>query len=59
MRELEGLQKELEAREAQVAAIQSSTSSVLALKASYDRALADLAVERDQLQKERTQLLQV
>ena len=58
LRELEELQRALEAREAQMEAIQSS-SSVLALKKSYDRMVADLAVERDELQKERTQLLQV
>ena len=58
MRELEDLQAALEAREAQMAAIQSS-SSALALKQSYDRVVAELAQERDELQKERTQLLQV
>lgn len=58
LRELEGLQRALEAREAQMAAIQSS-SSVLAIKASYERLVSELAVERDELQRERQQLLQV
>ena len=57
-RELEGLQQRLEAKEASLAQLQSS-SAVLALKANYDRVVAELAAERDSLQKERLHLTQV
>ena len=56
-RELQGLQERLEAKEASLAQLQTS-SAVLALKANYDRVIADLASERDGLQKERLQLTQ-
>ena len=57
-RELDGLQQRLEAKEASLAQLQSS-SAVLALKANYDRVVSELATERDSLQKERMHLTQV
>ena len=57
--ELAGLQERLEAREASLAQLKTSSGSVSALKASYDRVVGELAAERDSLQKERLQLMQV
>ncbi|KAK9792731.1 hypothetical protein WJX73_010908 [Symbiochloris irregularis] len=57
MRELEELDATIAARQEQMAAMQTSAGTI-ALKQSYDKVVADLAKERDQLQQERTNLLQ-
>ena len=57
--ELAGLQERLEARQASLQQLQSSSGGVLALKANYDRVVGELAAERDGLQRERLQLMQV
>lgn len=57
--EMTKLQQQLEAKEAQMQRVASGTSQVSALKQHYDRVLSDLAGERDQLQADRSRLLQV
>ena len=57
--EMTKLQQQLEAKEAQMQQVASGTSQVSALKQHYDRVLSDLAGERDQLQADRSRLLQV
>ena len=57
--ELAGLQERLEAREASLQQLQTTSGGVLALKANYDRVVGELAAERDTLQRERLQLMQV
>ena len=57
--EMSKLQQQLEAKEAQMQRVASGTSQVSALKQHYDRVLSDLAGERDQLQADRSRLLQV
>ena len=57
--EMDSLQRALEAKEAQMQRVVSGSGQVAVLKQHYDRVLTDLSSERDQLQKERTELLQV
>lgn len=56
---MDSLQRALEAKEAQMQRVVSGSGQVAVLKHHYDRVLTDLSSERDQLQKERTELLQV
>ena len=56
---MDSLQRALEAKEAQMQRVVSGSGQVAVLKQHYDRVLTDLSSERDQLQKERTELLQV
>lgn len=57
--EMTKLQQQLENKEAQMQRVASGTTQVSALKQHYDRVLSDLAGERDQLQADRSRLLQV
>ena len=56
---MDSLQRALEAKEAQMQRVVSGSGQVAVLKQHYDRVLTDLSSERDHLQKERTELLQV
>lgn len=57
--ELEKLQQVLESKEAQMAKVLSSDGQMASMKGRYDRALRELSAERDELRKERVELLQV
>jgi hypothetical protein len=57
--ELEGLQRTLEAKEAQMARMMGGRGQIAAMKQHYDRILADLQSERDDLARERSELVQV
>eukprot|EP00884_Botryococcus_braunii_P003163 jgi/Botrbrau1/12848/Bobra.0045s0017.1 len=56
--ELEGLQRTLEAKEAQMARMVGGRGQISAMKQHYDRILADLQNERDDLARERAELVQ-
>ena len=57
--ELEKLQAVLESKEAQMARVLSGDGQIASLKGHYDRMLTELQTERDELKKERLDLLQV
>lgn len=57
--ELEKLQQVLESKEAQMARVMSGDGQIASLKGHYDRILGELQVERDELKRERMDLLQV
>lgn len=57
--ELDGLQRTLEAKEAQMARMVGGRGQITAMKQHYDRVLADLQSERDELARERAQLVKV
>lgn len=57
--ELEKLQQVLESKEAQMARVLSGDGQIASLKGHYDRVLKELQDERDELKKERMELLQV
>lgn len=57
--ELDGLQRTLEAKEAQMARMVGGRGQIAAMKQHYDRVLADLQSERDELARERAQLVKV
>ena len=56
---LDALQRTLEGKEAEMARLAGGEGRVSALKAQFDAALAELAAERNALQRERGQLVQV
>ena len=56
--ELENLQRVLASKEAQMARVMSGDGQIASLKKHYDRIFTELQSERDQLQKERTELMQ-
>ena len=58
MRALEDLQRSLETKEAKLSELKT-TSSVLNMKANYDRVIAELAAEKDELAKEMADVNQV
>jgi hypothetical protein len=57
--ELEKLQQDLENKEAQMARVLNGDGQIASLKGHYDRMLTELQCERDELKKERIELLQV
>jgi len=57
--ELEKLQQVLESKEAQMARVLNGDGQISSLKGHYDRMLTELQSERDELKKERVDLLQV
>ena len=56
---LEHLQRALDAKVSQMARVQAGDSQMASLRAHYDRVLKDLQSERDELQRERVNLLLV
>lgn len=57
--QLQQLQAALEGKEAQMARVLSGDGQIASLRKLYDQKLAELQAERDDLQKERLDLLQV
>ncbi len=57
--ELEKLQSILESKEAQMARVMSGDGQITSLRDRYDRMFTELQAERDELKKERMELLQV
>lgn len=57
--ELEKLQNTLESKEAEMARIMSGDGQISTLKGRYERVIKDIQAERDELKKERMDLLQV
>ena len=57
--ELDKLQQVLEQKEAQMAQVLTGGGQIASLKGHYDRVLKELQGERDELKKERMELLQV
>ena len=57
--ELEKLQSILESKEAQMARVMSGDGQIASLRDRYDRMFTELQAERDELKKERMELLQV
>lgn len=56
---LEQLQQTLEAKQAQMARVLSGDGQMATLRSHYDRVLTELQAERDELQREHSDILQV
>lgn len=58
-RDLDLLERQLAAKQADMARMQTGSGQVVMLKQHYNRVLGELQQERDQLQSEHSQLQQV